>query len=172
MVTFCSQQCQRALTWLWAFTSPQNENKPKVTRVNTSGLICFLVTTLRPPYRSLQPIGASLSALWAIISSILPHASRNRSRSVLVKTVLSVAETESSSCGCFGDWIEARDRMRCCRRCWEDFSTPTKGTALRESKATLTEWKLTSNSAEIGVNKQEEPRRATSWAQALQLPHR
>jgi len=31
---------------------------------------------------------------------------------------------------------------------------------------------LTSNSAEKGVNKQEEPQRATSRAQALQLPHR
>lgn len=75
-----------------------------------------------PQHPVQQPIGASVSA---IISSNLPHASRNWSQTALMKTVL--LEQQQL-------WMWQGHWTRCCFSLVEHFSTSTKGTAPRESQ--------------------------------------
>lgn len=149
--------------------------------------MCFLSAL---EHRSVQPIGASVNVLRAIIisSDLSPCVTSLKPVCVHENGFFFFfwrwAETKRSSCvWMFMGLNSNRDPMLLLLPLllrlllllllyWEDFSTPDKRNSSPWIKATQWSETLTSKSAEICVNKQEEPRRATSWAQTLQLPHR
>lgn len=65
----------------------QTNKSPKAATAKASCLMCSPAATFSPQDRSLQPTGAAVNALRAVISSHLPRASRNWSQCVFANRV-------------------------------------------------------------------------------------